>query len=366
MCITCFLTTIAIKCDTKNITELNIASNSIITAKTSSLLDVPFTQTIPGDVCSGTIFDNKQSTRAEFQKEAKKIINIAISKKKAALRNEVMAAMPDAGIGQRFMNDANKDERDLDRICRLLQAGPLKNEVCVAACWTPYQWDLGAPSIVFSTNKCQGELGATDKEIKKKILTFFSNYNPPAQEEKYSALEKASLKNKHHNRPPAAYSADMQVFLNARDHAKLNRDNSRAATAIKNGKFFVVKTQSNDVHAELRILEYIHWYSCENGLLTKEKPIPLYIGVSLLCCSKCVAFFFLYRKCSERLLLPSSRGQHGIMDSNWQAPPLLTALIQNGTLIEKIVLSSLPPSDLAPGVGKHMTEDLSDSDSDGY
>lgn len=72
MCITCFLTTIAIKCDTKNITELNIASNSIITAKTSSLLDVPFTQTIPGDVCSGTIFDNKQSTRAEFQKEAKK------------------------------------------------------------------------------------------------------------------------------------------------------------------------------------------------------------------------------------------------------------------------------------------------------
>lgn len=220
------------------------------------------------------------TSRAQEQNSKKKQKNNQHCnlEKKAAPRNEVMAAMPDAGIGQRFMNDANKDERDLDRICRLLQAGPLKNEVCVAACWTPYQWDLGAPSIVFSTNKCQGELGATDKEIKKKILTFFSNYNPPAQEEKYSALEKASLKNKHHNRPPAAYSADMQVFLNARDHAKLNRDNSRAATTIKNGKFFVVKTRSNDVHAELRILEHIHWYSCENGC-SQKKNQSHYISV---------------------------------------------------------------------------------------
>jgi hypothetical protein len=367
MCRNCFLEAVQNQCNSATITALRAALNTPLIATTTSFLGVLFTQTNPGAICALPAFDSKQSTKSNYHKEAKKIVNTAISLKQLALRNEVLAEIPDAGIGQRFMTEVNKDDRDLDRVCRLLQAGPLKNEVCVAACWSPVQWDIGPPKIIFSTNKCEGELGTTDKEMKKVILAFFATYTPPPPEHQYSAEQKEGFKNDHHERLPAAYSESMQKYLKARDLAKLNRGGSRVLAALKSGNFYVVKTASEDVHAEIRALEYIDWYSREYELLENVKlPIPLYIGVSLLCCSKCVAFFFLYRSCNARLFLPSSRGQHGIMDSNWQPPPRLTALIQHSPLIEKIVLCSLPPSDLAPGIGKHMTEDLSDSDSDDY
>lgn len=293
----------------------------------------------------------------ERNKAAKALLKKIIPRKQLSARVAI-SQWPGAMIGQRLMSDVERENRDLDRLSRLILSGPLSTHICVAACWSPTQWESGSSKIIISTNQCSGANGSYNSQLKDQIHSFLVTYKPTP----YGLVEKLHFRQEYADRAPTTLDEPMRKYLQDRDFAKLR--GSRVWAAIKSRNFYVVNSEKGGVHAELRILEHLEWFSREYDLLTEQKADrPIYIGVSLLCCSKCAVFFHQYRRCPRRLFLPLTRGQHGVMDSNWVAPPHLSSLINNEARVIAISDSVLPQSDL-PREAITMTADLSDSDTD--
>jgi|GEM_PF-5046773 len=256
--------------------------------------------------------------------------------------------------------NVSRNDRDLDRICKILAMGHLQDQICVAACWRPPIWGL-APRILITTNKADAPMGVDPRATNAIINNFHSE--PTARQ---TQPERTQLKADYAGRTPHKFS--YQLFNGVKNwHEDKLSDSHHILSALRAGSVSFVTTPGKDVHAELRLLDYMEWYSRKScPSLRPNDPAPIYIGVSMLCCSKCAVFLHMYRRSDARLFLPQVRGRHGVMDSNWKRPPELSRTIfgddDSGPYL--IEASQLTMSDLSPNVGRHMTHDLSDSEAE--
>ncbi|EJN26956.1 hypothetical protein PMI37_03953 [Pseudomonas sp. GM80] len=360
MCDECFKARVKKACSEASINELQLATMALDNNATN-FLNVPYNYqeiNCPSPVLPTA--KTSQKDRGRRYNASKKNANEELVARRTNLSQQLFSDMPEAKLGEYLMeNNLDKDDRDLDRICRLLVAGPLSTQVCVAACWSPSYWEE-PPTIIFSTNHCEGESDSTNDELKKLILAFFKT-----EHAKIHIEDKDAAKASHKARLVGEYTLTLKNFMKARDLAKLNRPDKRAMTALLEGRFEVINTNDKNVHAELRVLEHLEWKTRKNAPAESDiKTTPIYIGVSLLCCSKCAAFLYLYRNCDRKLFLPTTRGRHGVMDAGWNAPQLLGQLINKEALIANIIHSAYSSAQVI--TRKHMTADLSDSEPDDY
>ncbi|MEB0199836.1 nucleic acid/nucleotide deaminase domain-containing protein, partial [Pseudomonas sp. 5S4] len=158
------------------------------------------------------------------------------------------------------------------------------------------------------------------------------------------------------------YIYDIDNFYGSAIHNKLKSSSN----------IFLVKGDSPNVHAELRLLE---WMESNNEVLPprleeeEEKKenearnpqkTPINIGVSLRCCGKCSAFIAKYRVSKNGKYLPFVRGSHGVFDlSGWELPDTLSEL--TGTL--GIALKFFERTSQESGKSQ-MTHDASDTEDD--
>lgn len=358
MCINCFKAEVDAKCNAATLAELELAL-AALPAQAAQFLQVQFGVALAGcaDLEPGVSAQKKQTNR---QRAARTIATDWIGQK---ARAHLRGRLAEVGIGERSMAaGVAPADRDLDRVCRMLMT-PLRDHVCIAACWSPAWWPLETPAVLISSNTSQGNIGEYDGDTAGRIGEFFRGQ--AALDNGQAAAGDAQMKQAHAARARGRPGPDMAAFLDRRDRLKLKgRVDPGLLEALKTGNVVVVNTAGKDVHAELRLLEYLEWVSDELADKDRHRDAAVYIGVSLLCCAKCLIFLDRCRHCAATLFRPATRGHHGFMDANWAAPPLLNARLNEQDLVDRIVQSRAGLHDIAAPATHHMTQDLSDSDPD--
>ncbi|MBM2886776.1 hypothetical protein JFK97_20505 [Chromobacterium phragmitis] len=266
-------------------------------------------------------------------------------------------------IGSHYQSDTrSQDERDLDSLCRIIHAAILIDDICVAACWAPL-WLYKKPTLIISTNTCSSKQKA---ESVRRIISTDFNMVIHHFLVNYKTHEKKNLKDEYQAREPKPIKDLLIEFSCHRSLKKImNRDNKILKSAISDRNFKVIHSIGENVHAELRILEFLQ----SEYLLKKNEHDPrlvnepLYIGVSLLCCSKCAAFIYKYHQSKKNSFVVFTRGVHGTMDTNWVSPQWLTEYLENSdymTIIERSQQTSTDLKNLK--IRAHMNADMSDSE----
>jgi hypothetical protein len=204
---------------------------------------------------------------------------------------------------------ASAGYRALDAVARVIGCS-FRNEVCVAVCIDPrYHNKL----LVASNNR--GLESAEIAEFLERQL------NQPAQEalgEQDRNPDRLSGLSRDRGTLSKDDRDDYTQLRNQRDQRKLQTALSNLLTSFRSA-VKVVKSEEDNVHAELQLLDYIEREIYHVGGAGKTNP--LYLGVSLRCCAKCDSVFSAYNACGFNHVQVLFRGQHPTADvGGWRCP----------------------------------------------